>query len=196
MRQLERVTREVVTWLVAKQSRYALVGGLAVSFRTIERFTKDLDLVIAVDNDQQAENCVRELAGLGYQAHALLEQTKHGRIATVRMIKSPGGSIFVDLLFASSGIEAEIAAGAEQIEIFENLPIAVATRPGLLALKVLSVDPKNRPQDLIDIKNLLTEASFEDIQEATRLLGLIQVRGYNRGKDLQSEFELYCNPGL
>jgi len=194
MRQLEQVAREVVTWMVANQSRFALVGGLAVSFRTIERFTKDIDLVIAVKNDHQAENCVRELAGLGYQVQALLEQTKHGRIATVRMIKSLGGSVFVDLLFASSGIEAEIVAGADQIEVFENLPIAVASLSGLLALKVLSVDPKYRPQDLIDIKNLLAEASFEDIQETTRLLQLIQNRGYNRGKDLQAEFEFYRKP--
>jgi len=84
MRQLEQVTREVVTWLVANRIGYALIGGLAVSFRTVERFTKDIDLVIAVENDQQAESCVRERAGLGYQVQTLLEQTKHGRIATVR----------------------------------------------------------------------------------------------------------------
>lgn len=194
MRQLEQVMREVVTWLAANGSRYALIGGLAVSFRTIERFTKDIDLVIAVENDQQAETCVRELAGLGYQVQTLLEQTQHGRIATVRMIKAHEGSVFVDLLFASSGIESEIVAGAEPIEVFENLPIAVASLPGLLALKVLSVDPNSRPQDVIDIKNLLTEASSEDLQEAARLLQLVHDRGYNRRKDLQTEFERYRKP--
>jgi hypothetical protein len=54
-----------------------------------------------------------ELAGLGYQAQTLLEHTKHGRIATIRVIKAIQGSFFVDLLFASSGIEAEVVAGAE-----------------------------------------------------------------------------------
>ena len=117
MRKFEQVTREVANWLAESQIGYALIGGLAVSFRTIERFTKDIDLVIAVENDQEAESYVRELVGHGYQVQTLLEQTRHGRIATVRMIKAPMGSVFVDLLFASSGIEAEIVAGAEPIEV-------------------------------------------------------------------------------
>ena len=117
MRKLEQVTREVVSWLTEIRIGYALIGGLAVSFRTIERFTKDIDLVIAVENDQEAESYVRELSGHGFQVQTLLEQTRHGRIATVRMIKAPMGSVFIDLLFASSGIEAEIVAGAEPIEV-------------------------------------------------------------------------------
>ncbi|MDZ4849535.1 MAG: nucleotidyl transferase AbiEii/AbiGii toxin family protein [Pirellulaceae bacterium] len=191
MRQIEQVTREVVTWLMANRYGYALIGGLAVSFRTIERFTKDIDLVIAVENDQQAESCVRELAGLGYQVQMLLEQTKHGRIATVRMIKAPAGSVFIDLLFSSSGIEAEIVAGSEPIEVFENLSVAVASLSGLLALKVLSADPNSRPQDVIDIKNLLAEARSEDLEEAIRLLQLVHERGHNRSKDLLTDFEHY-----
>jgi hypothetical protein len=111
------------------------------------------------------------------------------------MIKAPLGSVFVDLLFASSGIEAEIVNGAEPIEVFENLSIPVASLPGLLALKVLSVDPISRPQDVIDIKNLLSEACLEDIRESARLLQLVQTRGYNRGKDLLAEFEILRKQG-
>jgi hypothetical protein len=178
MRQLEQVTREVVTWLIANRLGYSLIGGLAVSFRAIERFTKDIDLVIAVENDQQAESCVHELTGLGYKVQTLLEQTKQGRIATVRLIKAPVRSVFVDLLFSSSGIEAEIVAGSEPIEVFENLPMSVASLAGLLALKVLSADPIDRPQDLLDIKNLLAESGPKDIEETLRLLQLVHDRGY------------------
>lgn len=193
MRQFEQVTREIVEWLRENGFQYAMIGGLAVSFRTIERFTKDIDLAIAVENDQQAESCVRELAGLGYQVQTLLEHTRHGRIATIRMIKAIQGIFFVDLLFASSGIEAEVVAGAESIEVFENLQVAVASLPALLALKLLSVDPINRPQDVVDIKNLLTESSLDEQRETTRLLQLINDRGYHRGKDLMAEFERYRN---
>ena len=52
----------------------------------------------------------------------------------------------------------------------------------------------NRPQDVIDIKNLLSEANLEDIEESARLLQLVQMRGYNRGKDLLAEFESYRKP--
>lgn len=194
MRQLEQVTREIVAWLQENGFQYAMIGGLAVSFRTIERFTKDIDLVIAVENDQQAESCVRQIAGLGYQVHTLLEQAKHGRIATIRLIKSPEGRVFVDLLFASSGVESEVVAGAEPIDVFENLQVAVASLPALLALKVLSVDPISRPQDVIDIKNLLAESNVDEQQETIRLLQLITDRGYHRGKNLMAEFERYRNP--
>jgi hypothetical protein len=190
MQQIEQVAKEIVHWLEAKRIGYALIGGLAVSFRTIERLTKDIDLVIGVRNDQEAEACVRQLAGLGYQVQTLLEQTKHGRIATVRLIKIPRGNIFVDLLFSSSGIETEIIAGAEPIEVFRKLPMMVATLSGLLALKVLAADSDTRPQDIIDIKNLLVESSSEDLEEAVRLLNLIHERGYNRGKDLLADLSL------
>lgn len=52
----------------------------------------------------------------------------------------------------------------------------------------------SRPQDVIDIKNLLSEANLEDIEESARLLQLVQMRGYNRGKDLLAEFESYRKP--
>jgi hypothetical protein len=53
----------------------------------------------------------------------------------------------------------------------------------------------SRPKNVIDIKNLLSEASLEDIRESERLLQLVQERGYNRGKDLLAEFEIFRKPG-
>ena len=60
---------------------------------------------VRAEKNEQAEEIVRELRTLGYQVYSLLEQTKRGRMATVRLTKGMGGSILVDLLFASSGIE-------------------------------------------------------------------------------------------
>lgn len=194
MRQLQDVVRSVVEWFGANQVQFALIGGLAVSFRTIERFTKDLDLVIAVESDEQAERYVRELTSIGLYVDSLLEQAKHGRIATVRMIHGSENGVLVDLLFASSGIEAEIVASAEPVEIFEGLTVPIASVAGLLALKTLSVDPAKRPQDVIDIRNLLIESNEQDIVETIRLLHLVQSRGYHRGKDLLSEFNRYQMP--
>lgn len=194
MRQLQDVVRSVVEWFAANQVQFALIGGLAVSFRTIERFTKDLDLVIAVESDEQAERYVRELTRIGLYVDRLLEQAKHGRIATVRMSHGSENGVLVDLLFASSGIEAEIIASAEPVEIFDGLTVPIASVAGLLALKTLSVDPVKRPQDVIDIRNLLIESNEQDIVETIRLLRLVQSRGYHRGKDLLSEFNRYQMP--
>lgn len=192
MQELENSIKEVITWLNSQKIGYALVGGLAVSFRTVERFTKDIDIIIAVSDDLQAEKVVREISSLGYRVKTLLEQTKHGKIATVRLIKDGAyGVVFVDLLFASSGIEQEVVISSDKIEVFPDFHLNVASLSALLALKILSVDPDNRPQDIIDIKNLLKEADENEINETIALLNLIEQRGYNRKKDLLKELSTY-----
>ena len=55
----------------------------------------------------------------------------------------------IDLLFASSGIEPEVVADAESIELLPNLTMGVARTGHLIALKVLSRDDVSRPQDLV-----------------------------------------------
>lgn len=188
MRDLAIVTEQVVGWLDANHISYALIGGLAVSFRAMERLTKDIDLAIVVTDDHHAENLVRELCTLGFQIDLLLEQKAKDRIATVRLIKKPAKSVFVDLLFSSSGIEAEVAEDAEPIEVFPNVIVNIAQLHSLLALKVLSADSKSRPQDELDIKNLLAISNPQDLASAEQLLRLIEERGYHRGKDLPKLF--------
>ena len=51
----------------------ALVGGMAVSTRTEPRFTKDLDLAVAVTNDTEAEALVRFLKSRQYVIEAVVE---------------------------------------------------------------------------------------------------------------------------
>lgn len=43
----------------------ALVGGLAVSVRTEPRFTRDVDLAVAVGSDEEAERIVAACYGRG-----------------------------------------------------------------------------------------------------------------------------------
>ena len=77
-----------------------------------------------------------------------------GRLSTVRL-STPGASsrgVVVDLLFASSGIEPEIIAQAEAIEIVPGLTVPIARIGHLLALKLLARDDRHRPQDWNDIR--------------------------------------------
>lgn len=62
--------------------------------------------------------------------------------------------IAVDLLFASSGIEAEIVQRAEIFVLPDMGAIAVARAEELLAIKILSMAPK-RLQDRIDAQNFI-----------------------------------------
>ncbi len=167
----------------------ALVGGLAVSARTEPRFTKDLDLAVAVARDRDAEALIDFLRLRGYRIDALVEQEAAGRLATVRLIPPEQPSLFVDLLFASSGIEQEIVAAADPIEVIEGLVVRVATIAHLIATKVLSRDDDRRPQDRMDLAALLNDASESDLTAAQEALRTIQERGYHRGKNLLLELE-------
>jgi hypothetical protein len=71
-----------------------------------------------------------------------------------------------DLLFASCGIEPEVVAAADAIELFQGLSVPVATIGHLIALKVLSRDDDTRPQDIVDLRALIVEATAADLAMA------------------------------
>ena len=60
---LELALRKAVADLDALKVRWALIGGLAISVRSVPRFTKDLDFAVAVANDSEAEDVVHRLRG-------------------------------------------------------------------------------------------------------------------------------------
>jgi predicted nucleotidyltransferase len=173
--------RKICSDLSYLRASYALVGGLAVSARTEPRFTKDLDLAIAVQNDHEAEDLIRSLRNSQYRIEALVEHETAARLATVRLVPS-GQPLFADLLFASSGIEAEIVAAADRIEVIEKLVVPVATIAHLIATKVLSLDDVHRPQDRVDLVALLNNANEAELAAARDALRLIHARGFNRNQ--------------
>ena len=125
--------------LSAAQARFAVVGGHAVSARTEPRFTRDLDLAVAVVDDREAERLVGSLVPRGYRVVALLEQETTKRFATVRLehVSAPGLSI--DLLFATAGVEHEVVAASRPLRLLAKLELPVASVAHLLAMKTLSV---------------------------------------------------------
>ena len=190
MTSLESALHRIVADLERSDVDFALVGGLAVSVRTEPRFTRDADFAVAVATDADAEALIRRLRALGYEVQALVEQEAVGRLATVRL--AVGGDAegpVVDLLFASSGIEHEVVAEAEPIQLLPGLSVKVARIEHLIALKVLSRDDTQRPQDLVDLRALLRTATDADVARARDALVLITTRGYHRGRELVSQLE-------
>lgn len=176
---------EVFSRLEEQGASAALLGGLAVSAWTEPRFTRDVDLAVAVRTDADAERLVRRLGQHGYRVLAAVEQTAAGRLATARLLP-PGESdegIIVDLLFASSGIESEIVEAAAVIDIGAGAPVRVVRIGHLVALKLLSQD-STRPQDALDLNALKTVFDAEEDRRAREACELIVRRGYHRGRDL------------
>jgi hypothetical protein len=186
---LQEALQRIAADLAEAHADRALVGGLAVSARTEPRFTRDVDLAVAVTHDRDAEALVGFLKRRGYEIAALVDQEAAHRLATVRLIPPGVPSLVVDLLFASSGIEPEIVRAAELLDVIEGAPLPVATIPHLIATKVLSRDDGRRPQDRVDLVALLKVAQPSDIAAAQTALGLIHNRGFHRGKDLLKELD-------
>lgn len=182
---LAQAFQQIAAELRRHQIAFAVVGGLAVSARARPRFTQDIDLAVAVDSDTAAEILVRDLMRLGYRVLAQVEQTKTGRLSTVRLQRAdlPDAPV-IDLLFASCGIEPEIVAAAEPLPLFRNVSAPVARIEHLLAMKMLSRDAHTRQQDDLDLAALLPVASPHELQAVEAALRLITERGFHRGRRL------------
>jgi nucleotidyltransferase AbiEii toxin of type IV toxin-antitoxin system len=181
---IERAVAAIAADLLAAGRRFALVGGLAVSVRAEVRFTRDVDVAVAVDGDPDAERLVLALRERGYRPVASVEHETRSRLATARLL-SPLG-VKVDLLFASSGIEAETVARAERLELPSVGEIPVARAEELLALKVLSMTAA-RLQDRLDAQHLLRFNPGLDMDAVRENLAMIRERGFERGQVLEDK---------
>jgi predicted nucleotidyltransferase len=185
MQSVDAVLRHAAEDLDAIGARWAVIGGLAVAFRAEPRFTKDVDIAVAVADDAEAEGIVNRLQVRGYALASLVEQDYVNRLATARLVRPQAGtsSAFIDLLFANSGIEDEIVRRADRLEVLPDVFMPVASIGHLIALKALA----GRHQDLTDLGYLISVATDADLAEAAASAAKIQERGFNRGQDLPAD---------
>lgn len=187
MNAVERALRDFLA-VRPKEVRTAIVGGVAVGVRTEPRFTRDLDFAVAVASDAEAEQCVFSLRQVGYEISAALEQVQQTRLSTIRLRRRGKGPL-VDLLFAATGIENEIVAAAEPVEIANGLVTEVACIGHLIAMKLVARDDKRRPQDQIDLLALSKAADDTEWARAETAVRLIRERGFSRDRDLAAALE-------
>lgn len=187
-----RQTAEVLDEL---HHAWALVGGLAVSVRSEPRFTRDIDVAVAVRDDVAAEELVSKLVAGGFRLRLSLEHQTLGRLAAVRLAppREPEEGIVVDLLFTSSGIEPEICRDAEPLEIAPGLTVPVAQAGHLVAMKLLALAP-DRPQDGVDLQALIRNLTALDRERARNAATRIEELGANRSKRLREELERWLGP--
>lgn len=158
--------------------------------RVEPRFTRDIDLAVAVSDDADAEQLTSDLQAAGFSLQLSLEQQALQRLATVRLVP-PGEraeGIIVDLLFASSGLESDICSAAEETAVAEDLVIPVARVGHLVAMKLLS-RADHRPQDAVDLQALLTVLTPAERARAITAVERIERLGANRGKPLRKELD-------
>lgn len=183
--ELRRVTSDLHQSGVA----WCLVGGLGTSVYIEPRTTKDIDVVVSVSDEAQANRLKDSLLSRGYTNPQVLMHTTPTRRMGWRVFIPPSGesSIPLDILVAACGIEKEIVAGATTIEILPGLSLPVASIGHLIAMKVLSQNRFERLQDRVDLMALLRSATEQDRTTVERALGEIMQRGLAGGRDLLTE---------
>lgn len=195
MNALEAALRRLAADLARNDRSWAIVGGFAVSARAEPRFTRDIDVAVAVRDDAESEAIVRSLIADGYRPIGSVEQDDAGRLAIMRLNCPVGdaGEVVVDLLFASSGVEPELVRAADIVEIIPGLRLPIATTGHLIALKLLARDDQSRPQDMADLRALRSAATEDDILAARDAVQLITERGFNRGRDLEASLRAFTS---
>lgn len=73
MKRLKEIHQAITADLERAGYSSAVIGGLAVSVRSEPRFTRDVDLAVAVTGDAESEALVRHLIVAGYGIHAMIE---------------------------------------------------------------------------------------------------------------------------
>src|SRR5678816_1195341 len=182
---IEEALSVAVASLRKRNRQFALVGGLAVSVRAEVRFTRDVDLAVAVADDKDAEALVRDLRTDAFTVAASVAHDIKKRLSTVRLVVR---GVKVDLLFASCGIEPEIVDKASLVGVLSAGAIPVATAEDLLAMKILSMTDR-RLQDRIDAEKLLRVRSELRLDEVRARLELITQRGFDRNQDLGAKLD-------
>jgi len=194
---LSHILRSAVADLETAEARFAVVGGLAIAARAMLRYTQDVDVVVAVDDDAEAERVAGVLIRYGYRPMAELDHRRLNRLATLRMLSphvprdmEPTDAPLLDILFASCGIEREVVAAATPTPVFPDVTLATARIPHLIAMKLVS-ESEVRHQDRADLHALILAATDADLVEVPPLLDLIAQRGYAGDKDLHALFQRF-----
>ncbi len=181
---LEAALADITQKLFDMGRSFALVGGLAVSFRAEVRFTRDVDMAVVVKDDADFEDLIFALRSAGYFPVAIVEHKKQKRLSTARL-QSPLGFV-VDLIGASCGIEQEVVERATLVDLAGVGRLPVARSEELLAMKILSMSDR-RLQDQMDARNLVVYGDNLDLPTVRENLDRIVARGFHREENLHAK---------
>ncbi len=138
--------KELLSLFKKYEVRYLIVGGYAVMRYTEPRFTKDLDVLIAVDDDN-ARAVYAALAEFGAPLHNLSSEDFAQEGYFYKMGNPP---LRVDVLMSIPGVSfAEAWQNHETLQIAET-EMYFISKGDLIKAKQAA----GRPQDLLDLEKL------------------------------------------
>jgi hypothetical protein len=153
--------------------RYALIGGLAMAARGIQRATLDIDFILLLDDLEPADAILRSL---GFRREFHSENVSH-------YLADDPVSGRIDLLHAFRRPALGMLDRAERLDLLPMLPLPVVRIEDLIGLKIQAAanDPTRHRNDWNDIALLLELAGrqrlpldWELINDYLTIFGLQQ----------------------
>lgn len=138
--------KELLKLFEKHKIRYLVVGGYAVMKYSEPRFTKDLDVFIATDQEN-AKSVYLALKEFGAPLENLSSDDFAHEGYFYQMGRPP---LRVDIMMSIPGIEFDVAWKNRELVEFDDLKLFFISRSDLIKAK----DASGRPQDKIDVEKL------------------------------------------
>lgn len=127
---------------------YMVIGGQAVLIHGEPRFTRDIDVTLAVELDS-LPRLLEAVNAAGWKPRPE-NPTDFVRDTFVLPCMDPETGIGLDFIFGLTAYERD-AVGRAQLTPFERVPVRVATAPDLVIHKIIA----GRPRDMEDVAGIL-----------------------------------------
>lgn len=138
--------RDLLAAFVASKVEFVLIGGYAVIFHGRPRATKDIDLLVALD-DKNRERLATALRLFGAPPNVVQAARNLTASEVVYFGVSP---LRVDVLGSASGVAFDEIHQRAVMTKFDGVPVRVISLDDLIENKRAS----GRPQDLADCEEL------------------------------------------
>ena len=140
--------RDLVAWLKAGKVPGVVIGGLAASILGRPRLTRDVDVLVLLDEGLWAEFLA---GGLRYDFSPRHDNTlAFAQETRVLLMRHRESGIDVDIVFGSLPFEKEAVARAIWVEL-GDVEVPLPLHEDLIIMKAVA----HRPQDLADIEAIL-----------------------------------------
>jgi len=136
--------KEFIDFLNKNEVEYLLVGGWAVGFYGNPRATKDIDFLVAIDNDN-LEKLKKTLNEFGAPSIDMSHFKEIGNV--FRMGSTP---VQIDIINEANGIDIKECYPRRKIITIDGISISIISKEDLIKNKRAS----GRHQDLADVESL------------------------------------------
>lgn len=158
---------------------YAIIGGLAVALQAAPRFTRDIDLVVWIDDARWADLIASaEPFAITPRRADVLAFAQRTRM----LLLAHSGGVPLDISCGVLPFEQELVERAEPLDV-GAVVVRVATPVHLLVMKAIA----NRPRDRADIETLLR--AFPDVDAVAARAVVKEFADALEAPELLSDFD-------